>query len=107
MMAIPNLANLYAEKMYIHAFGHACYHKMTSNDVQPGVVGYFNIDGKWITIVKLADLQPSASTPADEVTLKFSKLDHDFKPAPDLSMVWGAMISEGTKKVVVDVNGSV
>ncbi|KAH8773371.1 ankyrin repeat-containing domain protein [Hyaloscypha sp. PMI_1271] len=92
------LANVYASEMTHHSFGHACYHHTSSKDVQPGVVGYFDLRGEWNTILHLKDLQPSARKPVRGIAAKFSCLEDDLERAPDAEMKWGPRTSKHVKK---------
>ncbi|ORX98754.1 hypothetical protein BCR34DRAFT_445335, partial [Clohesyomyces aquaticus] len=83
----------YAREMTDHSFGHAYYHHTTSQEIQPGVVGYFDHRGEWSTILHLRDLQPSARQPARGIAAKFTRLDEDLAWAPEKEMQWGPLTS--------------
>ncbi|KAF9766838.1 hypothetical protein IL306_000691 [Fusarium sp. DS 682] len=80
------LAWQYAEGMSHHSFGHACYHRTSSKDVEPGSVGYFDHNGNWKKILSLRELQPSAKPVGQGISNKFTRLAEELTVNDDVEM---------------------
>jgi hypothetical protein len=108
-MPDPGLATIYRDRMWTHQCGHACYHEVTTRDLHPGSIGFFDERARWKQILDLRELQPSAATPSSGragLAAKLSELsklgeDLEFEDRPP--MLWGPKLSDGTRGVEVDL----
>ena len=50
---MATLSDIYTERMKIHPFGLALYHPVSSRELRPGCVGFFDSLGGWTPIAHL------------------------------------------------------
>lgn len=76
----------YAEAFADQSLGHALLHPCPTSRLHPGVVGYFDSEGDWHTIINLIDLENELKTLPSE--LKFTTLDEVPPPSPSGMITW-------------------
>ncbi|RYC86977.1 hypothetical protein BFJ63_vAg10110 [Fusarium oxysporum f. sp. narcissi] len=78
------------------SFGRACYHRLSSKDVKPGSVGYFDRNGNWKKILSLQDVQQTGEPVVQGISKKFTRLSEPLKVHDDVEMEIGTLTSSQT-----------
>ncbi|SCO78262.1 uncharacterized protein FRV6_02475 [Fusarium oxysporum] len=96
MKSTDRWASQYAQGMVDWSFGHACYHRLSSKDVKPGSVGYFDRNGNWKKILSLQDVQQTGEPVVQGISKKFTRLSEPLKVHDDVEMEIGTLTSSQT-----------
>ncbi|KAL5584352.1 hypothetical protein FOVSG1_013741 [Fusarium oxysporum f. sp. vasinfectum] len=96
MKSADRWASQYAQGMVDWSFGHACYHRLSSKDVKPGSVGYFDRNGNWKKILSLQDVQQTGEPVVQGISKKFTRLSEPLKVHDDVEMEIGTLTSSQT-----------
>ncbi|KAL7768440.1 hypothetical protein ACKLNR_002741 [Fusarium oxysporum f. sp. zingiberi] len=96
MKSTDRWASQYAQGMVDWSFGHACYQRLSSKDVKPGSVGYFDRNGNWKKILSLQDVQQTGEPVVQGISKKFTRLSEPLKVHDDVEMEIGTLTSSQT-----------
>ncbi|EWZ36544.1 hypothetical protein FOZG_10538 [Fusarium oxysporum Fo47] len=96
MKSTDRWASQYAQGMVDWSFGHACYHRLSSKNVKPGSVGYFDRNGNWKKILSLQDVQQTGEPVVQGISKKFTRLSEPLKVHDDVEMEIGTLTSSQT-----------
>lgn len=107
-MKQPELVKIFVKEMERHSLGHACYHRVSSEKVQPGAVGYFDHLGEWTPIVNLRDLEPLAPKQTRGLAAKFTRLEANLDVTEQSGIRWprprtSASVTKVDTRIGVDV----
>lgn len=69
---------------------------MSSKDVKPGSVGYFDRNGNWKKILSLQDVQQTGEPVVQGISKKFTRLSEPLKVHDDIEMEIGTLTSSQT-----------
>lgn len=91
-----DLSVIYTESMQNHSEGHALYKPVSALKLRPAVLGYFDRDGDWQTVLDLADQNALRLG-------NWLKLELTVGERETGSTIWGPKCSEHVR----DINASI
>ena len=78
---------VYAERFRHLQEGRALWPRVTSNEMSPGVCGYFNGEGDWVPVVHLTDIEAVRTILESRTPKRASLIAHRLKNCLNLSDV--------------------